>query len=399
MWWNRPRKTSFLIIGLTALAIIASVHTASAQDVPMRTIDAEGIAAVTADTPEAVLNARDEAVKRALRRAIEQGVGALIDSESMAQNFQLLNDQIYSHVKGYVSEYDIIADNGGADGIYRITVRATVVLAQLRKDLKALNIIKHEKGNPRIMVLFTEVMDGMPISGAVAASKMEQVFLKHGFPLVDKAQMMAIQERDATLNYADPQKASALGRQFGAEVVIIGQASADLVDSSQPYGVSVFYYQAQISARAIKVDTATVMTSESVQSDWRKPGQGQGSGRMEAAKDALAAAGQMAADAMINQILERWRSEVYNTVMVQVVAQEVTGLRRKALLNELKSIRGVESVNERSFINKVLIIDVEVEGSIWNTFSDRLEQFETVGVTLTGKTQNRIDIELFDLQQ
>ncbi len=397
MWWNKPITTLF--IGLTVLIIAAATTDTRAQDVPMKTIEAEGVAAITGDGPDAVLNARDEALKRALRRAVEQGVGALIDSESMAQNFQLLNDEIYSQVKGYVSEYDIIADNGGKDGIYRVTVAATVVLAQLRKDLKALNIIKHEKGNPRIMILFSEVMDGLPISGAVAATKMEQIFLKHGFPVVDKAQMMAIQERDATLSYADPQKAAALGRRFGAEVVIVGQASADLVDSSQPYGVSVFYYQSQISAKAIKVDTAMVMAAGSAESDWRKPGQGQGSGRMEAAKESLAAAGETLADNMMNQILEQWRSEVYNTVMIQIVAENVSGLRRKAFKNELQAIRGVESVNERSFINNVLIMDVEVEGSIWSTFSDRIEDFKSVGVTLTGKTDNRIDIELFDLQQ
>ena len=47
-----------------------------------------------------LLLARDEAVKRALRRAVEEGVGTLIDSESLAQNFQLLNDEVYSQVKG-----------------------------------------------------------------------------------------------------------------------------------------------------------------------------------------------------------------------------------------------------------------------------------------------------------
>ena len=66
------------------------------------------------------------------------------------------------------------------------------------------------------MVLFAELMDGLPIAGNVAQTKMEKNFLKHGFPLVDKAQFQAIQSRDATLSYADPMKAAALGRRFGA---------------------------------------------------------------------------------------------------------------------------------------------------------------------------------------
>ena len=325
-------------------------------------------------------------------------MGTLIDSESLAQNFQLLNDEVYSQVKGYVREYDIIADNNGSGNIYRITVRATVILASLEKDLKALNIIKNEKGNPRVMVLFAELMDGLPIAGNIVQTEMEKVFLKKGFPLVDKSQFQAIQSRDATLSYADPMKAAALGRRFGAEVVIVGQASSDLVDSSQPYGVSVYYYQAQISAKAIKVDTAQIMAVESVQTDWRKAGQGQASGRMESAKQSLNAGGELIAAAMISQILEAWRSEVFNTVNIQVVAENVNGKRRRAFKNELENIRGIESVNERNYTNQVLVLDITVEGSIWNNFDERLESFESVGVELTGKTQNRIDVKLFDLE-
>jgi len=379
------------------LAIFFNADTLLSQPVAEKVIEAEGIAAVMGEGSENLLLARDEAVKRALRRAIEEGVGTLIDSESLAQNFQLLNDEVYSQVKGYVREYDVVADNNGVDNIYRITVRATVVLASLEKDLKALNIIKSEKGNPRVMVLFAELMDGLPIAGNVVQTKMEKIFLKHRFPLVDKSQFQAIQSRDATLSYADPMKAAALGRRFGAEVVIVGQASADLVDSSQPYGVSVFYYQSQISAKAIKVDTAQIMAVESIETDWRKPGQGQASGRMESAKQSLGAGGEMIADQMISQIVEAWRSEVFNSVTIQVVAENVNGKRRRGFKNELKKIRGVNSVNERNFTNQVLVLDLDVEGSIWKNFDERLEAFETVGVELTGKTQNRIDIKLFDL--
>ena len=383
---------------LLFFAVFFYRNTLYCQPQTEKVIEAEGIAAVKGEGNGNLLIARDEAVKRALRQAVEEGVGTLIDSESLSQNFQLLNDEIYSQVKGYVREYKIISDNNGEENIYRITVKATVVLGSLEKDLKALNIIKHEKGNPRVMVLFAEVMDGLPIAGNIVQTKMEKIFLKHGFPVVDKSQFQAIQSRDAALNYADPMKAVSLGRRFGAEVVIVGQASSDLVDSSRPYGVSVFYYQAQVSAKAIKVDTAQIMAVETVETDWRKPGQGQGSGRTEAAKQALNAAGESISDNMIKQILKAWRSEVFNTVTIEVVAENVNGKRRKNFKKELENIQGVESVNERNYTNQVLVLDLEVQGSIWNNFDERLESFETIGVELTGKTQNRIDVKLFDLE-
>ncbi len=398
MLWNK-------FVWIPFLAVIFFAGAVFAQTGLERVIEAEGIAAVTLEGNDGVLRARDEAVKRALRRSVEQGVGTLIDSESLTQNFQLLNDEIYSQVKGYVRQYDIISDNKGADQIYRIKIRATVVLARLEKDLKALNIIKKQKGNPRVMVLFREMVDqldrwnGGMIQGSIAQIEMEKVFLNKGFPLVDKGQLGAIKQRDVTLSYTDPAKAAALGQRFGAEVVIVGEASSDLVDHSSPYGASVYFYQAQVSARAIKVDTATVIAVDSVQSDWRNPGEGQGSGRLEAARESLSSAGRKLADKMIVRILERWRSEVFNTVSIQIVATDVTGKRRREFKKELKEIRGVESVDERNFTNRVMTIDVEVEGSIWKDFDERLESFKTVGVELTGKTQNRIEVSLFDLDE
>lgn len=405
MWWNKHFSVGLLLIVSLITVFWFSAPDLPAQGIPEKVIEAEGVAAVTGEGPDALLRARDEATKRALRQALEQGIGTLVDSESMAQNFQLLNDEIYSQVKGYVKEYEVINDNNGKDKIYRITVRATVVMAQLEKDLKALNIIKKEKGFPRVMVLFREVVDetdkffGGEIQGSVAQTEMEKIFLQKGFQLVDKSQLNAIQQRDVDMSYADPAKAAALGRRFGAEVIIVGESSADLVDSSRPYGVSVFYYQGQIAAKAINVDTATIIAVDNVQSDWRKPGEGQGSGRMEAARQALQAAGKRLAENMMTQILERWRSEVFNTVSIQIIAENVTGPRRKAFKNELKSIRGVESVNEREFANGILSLDVEVEGSIWKDFDERVENFTTVGVEITGKTANRIDLKLSDLPQ
>ena len=366
---------------LCMLISIAVVSAASAQ-IAERIVEATGMAAGTD------LSARDEAINRALRRAIEQGVGSVVDSETMVQNFQLLDDQVYSHVKGYIKDYEVIADNGGEGGVYTITVRATVAMGALEKDLKALNLTMKARGNPRVMFLFSELVDGLEQPGAVTQTAMERAFLAKNFPLVDKAQMQMVKERDATLSYADPNKAAALGRRYGAEVVVVGQATADLVDSSRPYGVSVFAYSAQISAKAIKTDTAEVMVSDQVLNEAR------GGGRIPTAKQAIRQAAEDLARRMMVQIVDRMRSEAFNIVNVQVVIEGINATGRRAVIGELQAVRGVESVNERSFVNGVVILDVTVEGSIWKDFELTLEKLPSVRLQVTGKTQNRIDAKL-----
>lgn len=372
------------LLGVTAslLAVLLSVGMASAQ-IEEREIIGEGRAAGS------FLTSREEALNRALRDAIEKGVGTLIDSETMVQNFRLLDDKVYSQVKGYVKSYQIISDNQGEGGLYRIEVKAVVALGRLRKSIKGLNIIMEKKGRPRIMVVFSESIDGLQQPGAVTQTEIEKAFLKDNFPLIDRAQMEMIKSRDATLSYADPLKAAALGRRYGAEVVIVGEASSDLVDTSRPYGVSVYVYQAQVSAKAVKVDTASLMASDSVDSLQR------GSGRIPTAKKSLKDAGGKLADAMMEEIVERWRSEVYNLVSIQLICQNTTFDKLNLLKGKLRDLDSVKSVDERSFVNHIAIIDVEMAGNT-DMLATKLTEFIEPLVEITGKTQNRIDLRFLE---
>jgi hypothetical protein len=308
----------------------------------------------------------------------------------MVNNFQLLDDEIYSQVKGYVRNYEVISDNQGQGGIYIVRVRVVVAMGLLEKDLAALKITMKRMNNPRIMFIFSELIDGLEEAGAVTQTEMERFFLAKEFPLIDRAQIQMIKERDATLSYADPQRAAALGRQYGAEIVVVGQATSDLMDNSRPYGVSVFAYRSQISAKAIKTDTAEVMVSEDAQAEAR------GGGRVPTAKDALRVATNELAHRMMGQIVEKLRSEAFNVVNIQIVADQANAASRKILIDELHGIRGVQSVNERSFVNGIVILDVTVDGAIWKDFDVRLENLPGLSLAVTEKTQNRINVSFLE---
>lgn len=364
---------------LVFFTILVSLSIAHAQ-APERIISAEGVAAGSD------LKARDEAINRALRRAVEQGVGTVIDSESMTQNYQLLEDRIYAQVKGYVKSYNIISDNNGADGIYRIRVEAVVAIASLTKDIKALNIIKEKKGNPRVIVLIQEFVDGLEQPSELVQAEMEKEFLAKGFPLVDKAQFQMVKERDVALSYTNPEKAAVLGREYGAEVVIVGQATCNLLESSMPYGVQVFGYTADITAKAIKTDTAAVMAIETASGTER------GSGRIPTANKALVTAGRKLANTMMSGIVERWRSEVFNTINIQLVVEDIEISDRDVLKQDLGAIRGIQNVNERTFNNGVLVLDLTMDGAIWQGFENRLLELPNIRLQLVAKTENRIEL-------
>ena len=59
---------------------------------------------------------RKSAIADAQRAAVEQGIGALIDSKTKVANFEVLQDKIYSRASGYVTNYNILSEGKTPDG-------------------------------------------------------------------------------------------------------------------------------------------------------------------------------------------------------------------------------------------------------------------------------------------
>lgn len=68
-------------------------------------VEVEGFASIIDGRKD---QARENALNNAFRRAVEQAVGVMVDSDSMVVNAELLNDRIYSKSTGYIKKYNII---------------------------------------------------------------------------------------------------------------------------------------------------------------------------------------------------------------------------------------------------------------------------------------------------
>lgn len=368
------------LIFLTGILFVSAALSFGA--IAEKEITAEGLAPGTSPT------ARDAALGRALRSAVEQGVGVLIDSETLVENFQVLDDKVYSEAKGYVTGYEIISEKSG-DGLYRVKIKARVALGALTEDVKALGIIRAKLDNPRIIVLMDEYIDGVIQPRNIAGAEIEKVLMGKKFPVVSKAQLEKIKEKDATLAYSDPDKAAALGRRFGAEVVITGRATSDLIETSRPYGVAVYAYEARIEARGIKTDNAEVLAVDSVTAGAR------GSGRVPTANKAISGASEKLSDSFMKRIAEKWRTEIYNEKNVLLICGNADLEKAESLKKILERSDGVKGVDHRSLTGGVLELDVRFFGSTGQLVSI-LKGTGRPRVEVTGRTANRIDLEFID---
>lgn len=95
-----------------------------------------------------------EALTAAQRNAVEQGLGVLVDSQSLSENLMLIEDRIYAKARGYVKNYTVISEKKMNDGNWEVTIESEVSQEQIKNNLEALGILREKMGNPRIMVIY-----------------------------------------------------------------------------------------------------------------------------------------------------------------------------------------------------------------------------------------------------
>ena len=100
-----------------------------------------------------------DALHAAMREAIEQKVGVLVDSRTYVENYRVIHDRIYTHSEGYIAGYEVLRSEYKA-GYYEITIRADVREELLNTDLMSYMqkkaVIRANMQDPRIGVIIVD---------------------------------------------------------------------------------------------------------------------------------------------------------------------------------------------------------------------------------------------------
>jgi len=94
----------------------------------------------------------DHALNNAFQNAIQTSLGAFIQSESIVENLILIQDEIVTHSKGYVTNYKIIKEKRMSDGSYMLTVDTNVNKKLMIDDAQTLEILMKMTGHPRLIL-------------------------------------------------------------------------------------------------------------------------------------------------------------------------------------------------------------------------------------------------------
>ncbi len=348
---------------LTLLTLILpTVHPATAGD--KETVEGEGYATIVDGHKD---TAREKAINNALRRAVEEVVGVMVESQTLVRDFQLLNDRIYTQSSGYVQRYAVIAERWDGDSCW-VKLRATVSLVKLEQGLDSLGVLAKQMGKPRIVMFMTEqnVDQSAPscwwrgdngVTG-VAETVLTSRLQEKGFEFVDRRVVHAAIRESGNSAVAEVSLSNeaALKLMAGgeAEVVIIGRAHAR--QGAALAGTSIRSYQATVTARAVNADTGELLASTTghAVAAHVNPEAGGAEALKKAADDA---SGQL-----IRQVTASWQKVVHGNRVVKLV---VTGLAFSdvALLKTMlrERINRVDGIYDRSFSDGTVKLDLDVK--------------------------------------
>ncbi|MBN2355167.1 hypothetical protein JXO59_03590 [candidate division KSB1 bacterium] len=377
---------SLLIIGSTPAQYPASSGSVQIEAVGVGTITFGDVAA-----------ARDRAIDDSKRKAVEDVMGTIIDSETRVENYQMVSDRILSWTRGYIRDYRILSEGKKADDLYEVRALATVDQSELNEDWTAVQHLIQSMGNPRIMFLIDEQNIGesynryryFEVDMTASETTLMNKFLEKNFQVVDPGVVRQNKERDAVIAAinGDSKAAASIAASQDAEVVITGKALAKVATGINLGGMK--SCQATLTARVVDADVGTVLATSS------KTGAYPHIDEVVGGTKAIEKAANALADELIKKILDKWKSRFYEATTVKLL---VTGLASYTEAANFRGAlpyagRGIKAVNQRNLVGSTAEYDIQITGNA-DQLARELDQRQlgAYSLTVVGVTQNKVTL-------
>jgi hypothetical protein len=339
--WQRINIGRFILIFLMIISVRSNI---TANETTKTTI-AEGVADIHGEN---IQGARSQAIENALRNAIEQGLGTLMDAKAVVKNDELL-EQIFTHTRGYVSKYEVIREKKDQDGLYRVTISALVKYAKLRNKLEQLGIIKQMMDYPRILMVPHDSSSD-PEATQTAGDAMAGFFTDKRFDVVtgDPVKISG-QNIDTVAN-----QTAIPGQTVQPEIVITYKLSSG---SSRFDGI-METVPVSLSAQAVATAAGQVLSSEQTRAF------GLGNSPHDALMDGSRKAANQLSTALSEDFLDWWIEYTANGLPYHIVLKTSPDNNRGVadFQQKLQSIPGVTTLTEYASVNGVFQMRLTYKG-------------------------------------
>ncbi|MFP4475689.1 MAG: hypothetical protein ACLFOY_09005 [Desulfatibacillaceae bacterium] len=311
-------------------------------------VDARGTAPITVSCgPD---TAKRIALHEAQRNAVEVVLGVMLSSETVTENFEVIEDRILTRVAGYVRNYELLREVPG-DRDYEVDIKAEVEKTALADDVAALARILPRMNYPTLLVAISQKeMSGdnaqVVMAMETAQTTVGRALSKKGFRMAEASALAVEKLRQANLMEAmgDDVGKALEEASHNTQVVVAGQAVVQ-DNGPSPYSDKVHSYGAFLSAKVYATVTGNLLAAASAEAN--VPHHGFALGTQAAVEKASA----RLADKLADEIVKAWLDACYNDHDVQLVVEGVSFSSLKDVQEALgRDVQGVARVNRRAFL-------------------------------------------------
>ena len=293
-----------------------------------------------------------EAENDALRNAVEQAVGVLVDSETLVRNHVLLRDEIYTKSRGFITNYSIKERRETMNG-WQVFVDAEVddsPNATLMTELTRLGIIDVKLRNPKIAVYIPEYHIQSRIPDPAGETAVINTLVHAGFSNVIAAKPEVVASRASTrgnrpYSQMTIEDIKSVARYLEADILVIGEAFSEGVGDIGRYLPD--HQQTGMQACRARVEAKMYIsgTGQIIAADG-KYASGADISEAVASKKALSLAGQQMGEFMATELLNLGAGNRQG-MEILVDGRDFTEINQ--VQSALEKIRGVSNVQLSSY--------------------------------------------------
>lgn len=295
--------------------------------------------------------AEQTAVASALRNAVEQTSGVYLQSETKTQNFQVINDEIYTKAQGYVSSREIL-DKGVKNGLFWVKVKAQVSMEPLLESMKKLGLLRKWT-----VAVIADSSDEKKYTES-AINSINQIIIDNGFRVVDNNVIASLEKPEVLTSIMSGNylAATSVLKDNAVDVLAICRTSSENIagNTFDAYGVNVNLVSSKgrVEAKLVRADTGELLGSK----QFEKTSVGAGDSTKA---QALREVGTEVGNYFVNQII---KLPAATASYIQLYVKGLSFSKVKKLTDNLKSIRGIRKVVNKNFKNKEAIYEIETDG-------------------------------------
>ncbi len=330
---------------LPIILLIVSCICLSVPCISNAAVEATGMAAIS----ESKAQARESALIAAQRNAVEQTLGSMLTSETLVENFVLVQDKILTRVQGYVKNYKIISEKY-LDGECTIIISAEVEEMVLADDVAALVGLLPKMNYPSLAISLQEQSltaesGKVDVNLSAARQTLMKVLQAKGFDLVDLDALKAERQRQMGLQAAsgNSMKQAQEAASNQAQLLISGIAVVQ-DNGAAPYNARLHAYAATITADIHESATGRILASANAQAIAPQYGFALGS------QQALSKAAEDLANQLSDQVVQVWLDSCYNEHKVNVVIEDVSFSDLNKVQAAFNALAGVSTAQQKSFV-------------------------------------------------